>query len=60
MKFRITGLPRDTFRKYFTLDDDALSQLGMKRYIADSKPGYPCRVSLEDAEIGETLILGQD
>jgi len=25
--------------------------------IVDAKPGYPCRVSLADAEIGETIIL---
>jgi hypothetical protein len=29
----------------------------MRRMIADEKPGYPCRVSLEDAEPGERLIL---
>lgn len=23
----------------------------------DSKPGYPCRVSLQDADIGETVLL---
>jgi hypothetical protein len=23
----------------------------------DEKPGFPCRVSLEDAEIGETVLL---
>jgi hypothetical protein len=27
------------------------------RLIADKKPGYPCRVSLEDAEIGEPVLL---
>lgn len=25
--------------------------------IADKKPGYPCRVSLEDAEVGEAVWL---
>ena len=25
--------------------------------VADEVPGYPCRVSLEDAEVGERLIL---
>lgn len=29
----------------------------MRRVIADEKPGYPCRVTLEDAEPGEALIL---
>ena len=25
--------------------------------VADAKPGYPCRVSLEDAEPGEPMLL---
>ena len=25
--------------------------------VVDAKPGYPCRVSLADAEVGETVIL---
>ena len=28
-----------------------------ERFIADAKPGYPCRQCLCDAEIGEALIL---
>ncbi len=27
------------------------------RMQADSKPGYPCRITLEDAEPGESLLL---
>lgn len=30
---------------------------GGVRYTADSKPGYPCRQCLRDAEVGESLIL---
>ena len=30
---------------------------GMRRMIADAKPGFPCRVSLEEAEIGERVLL---
>lgn len=36
---------------------DALRIAGGTRYIADAKPGYPCRQCLQDAEIGETLVL---
>jgi hypothetical protein len=25
--------------------------------VADAKPGFPCRVSLADAEVGETVLL---
>ena len=55
--FQISALPRDDFEKLFSLDDQSLANLGAKRYIADTKPGFPCRVSLEDAEPGERVIL---
>lgn len=55
--FRISSLPRALFDGVFQLDDDALAARGMKRYVADRKPGFPCRVSLRDAEPGERVIL---
>lgn len=36
---------------------DALRALGGPRYIADAKPGFPCRQCLLDAEIGEEMLL---
>jgi hypothetical protein len=42
------------------IDPSAANQLranGGVRYIADSVPGYPCRQCLQDADIGEALIL---
>lgn len=42
----------------FSSSDAALAVAGMRRIVADAKPGFPCRVSLEDAEVGETVILG--
>jgi len=55
--FRISGLQRRRFQELLALDDRALAARGGKRYIADHKPGFPCRVSLRDAEIGERVIL---
>jgi hypothetical protein len=57
MSFRATGLPLSPFEPLFALNDEALAARGMRRVVADAKPGYPCRVSLEDAEPGERLIL---
>jgi hypothetical protein len=31
--------------------------VGAKRYVADRQPGYPCRVSLQDAARGERVVL---
>jgi hypothetical protein len=55
--FRIRALRAEDFAHFFALDDDALHALGAARVVADSKPGYPCRVSLADADVGEELLL---
>jgi hypothetical protein len=57
MTFRITGLSSTPFEHLFGLDDEALQRHNAKRYVAEAKPGFPCRVTLEDAEPGETLLL---
>jgi hypothetical protein len=55
--FQIHALPAAEFQPLFGLSDEELAKRLARRIIADSNPGYPCRVSLADAEIGETLIL---
>ncbi len=57
VSFRVLGLPADTFRGLFELDDEELRERGARRMTVDAKPGYPCRVSLVDAEVGEEVIL---
>jgi Protein of unknown function (DUF1203) len=57
MSFRITGLDAAPFTHLFGLSDEALARHNAKRYVADAKPGFPCRITLEDAEPGETLLL---
>lgn len=55
--FVLRGLDPAPFAPLFALDDEALLARDARRVIATSKPGFPCRVSLVDAEPGETLIL---
>jgi hypothetical protein len=55
--FRIVGLPLAQFQSLFSLDDNELAQKDARSLIVDAKPGFPCRVSLQDAEIGERVIL---
>jgi len=57
MGFRITGLPAEQFAGLFSLSDQELAARGAVRRVADAKPGYPCRVSLTDAEPGQEVIL---
>lgn len=57
MDYRMTGLPAENFTDLFGLDDDALARRGARRAVADAMPGFPCRITLEDAAPGESLIL---
>src|ERR1700722_18209942 len=57
MSFRISALPAASFAPLFRLTDVELAERAVVRRIVDSKPGFPCRVSLADAEIGETVLL---
>jgi hypothetical protein len=57
MTFVVSGLPVEPFQPLFGLSDGELAERGVIRRIADSKPGYPCRITLEDAEPGETVLL---
>jgi len=57
MSFRITGLPAEPFHALFALPDEALAARSAVRVIADARPGFPCRISLTDAEPGEQVIL---
>jgi Protein of unknown function (DUF1203) len=56
--FRIRGLPAEQFNHLFALPDRELARQGAIRQIADARrPGYPCRVSLADAQAGDELLL---
>ena len=57
MTYAVTSLPAEPFAALFAMDDEALAARGARRVIADAPVGYPCRVSLDDAQPGETLIL---
>jgi len=55
--FRFVALPSEQFASHFMLSDRELEASGARRVVVDEKPGVPCRVSLVDAEIGETALL---
>src|ERR1700732_3867283 len=55
--FQLVGLPFEPFASLFTRFDAELLERNVRRVFAATKPGYPCRVSLADAEIGEELLL---
>ncbi|WP_068310591.1 DUF1203 domain-containing protein [Polycladidibacter hongkongensis] len=57
MAYKISGLKAEQFAYLDSLTDGQRAQHGVHIYTADEKPGYPCRVSLADAEVGERLFL---
>jgi hypothetical protein len=57
MSFQLVSLPFEPFAPLFSLSDAELAERDVKRVVAGEKPGYPCRVSLLDAEVGEELLL---
>ncbi len=57
MTFQILALEPAEFSTLFALSDAELTARRARRVTATSNPGFPCRVSLVDAEVGDTLIL---
>lgn len=57
MSYRITGLDREPFARLFDMDNAELAKHGAVRVTAGADKGWPCRISLEDAKVGEELIL---
>ena len=55
VSFQLEGIPYRPFAPLFALSDQELQKMNARRVIADAQPGYPCRVSLADAAIGEEL-----
>ena len=55
--FQIVGLSPAPFEPLFALPADELAARGIRRVRAAAGTGYPCRVSLADAEAGDELLL---
>lgn len=57
MSFRIAGLEPSPFLPLFALADADLAAKGVQRVRVSENPAAPCRISLDDAEIGEEVLL---
>lgn len=57
MTYAIRGLDPDQFAPLFAMSDEALAERRAVRVRAAANNGFPCRVSLRDADEGEELVL---
>jgi len=57
MSYIIKGLDTGPYRGFLSLSEEALAKQGMQIVKADSPTGYPCRASLNEAKVGERLLL---
>jgi hypothetical protein len=57
MTYRITGIDPAPYRHLYGLSDGELASQGVVRMIVNEKPSFPCRVSLTDRELGESMLL---
>lgn len=57
MNYQLRGLEPRLFESLFDLDEAALASRGMRRMRVDAPVGFPCRVSLDDAPVGEEVLL---
>ncbi|HET8750639.1 MAG TPA: DUF1203 domain-containing protein [Sphingomicrobium sp.] len=56
MTYRITGLDPAPYKPLFGLSDDELAERGIVRMTV-TDPTFPCRVSLTDRAVGESVLL---
>ncbi len=57
MNFQICGLNLGHFSHLFGKSAQDLALDGVVRMTVDEKPGFPCRVSLRDVDVGKTVLL---
>ncbi len=57
MTFRIRGLDPEPFAPLFELPDAALQARCARRIRIDQPHSAPCRIGLDDAELGEDVLL---
>jgi hypothetical protein len=57
MSFQVSGLKFAQFAPLLGMSDTQLAARNARRVLADRHPGFPCRVSLVDAQPGEPVLL---
>ena len=54
--FIISGISLNEVQHLFDLSESELQERGVAKFRVDENPGFPCRLSLEDAHVGEEIL----
>jgi len=54
--FKVLALPRSIFEPFFSMSDEELRGHHAAWIEVKESPGCPCRVTLEDAKVGERVL----
>ena len=57
MVYVVRGLDPTPYQPLFGLSDEELATRGVVRMTVTEKPSFPCRITLEDRDVGETVLL---
>jgi len=57
MSYIVKGIDPAPYRSLFGLPDEELAKQGVVRMTVSAKPSFPCRVSLTDRDLGESVLL---
>ena len=57
MSYQLRGLEPAQFEQFFGLDEAGLAARGMRWMRVEQAVGFPCRISLADAPVGEDVLL---
>lgn len=57
MNFQIRSLPRARFEHLFSQSVESLAEQNIARETVRVPQSTPCRISLQDAEVGESVLL---
>src|SRR5262245_1150963 len=57
MSFRIVPVPVSVAERVRGARADGHGNIDLSPVVADERPGFPCRICLRDAEVGERMLL---
>lgn len=57
MNFQFVALDHREFQHLFNLNDKELTEKSIVKQTVEQFPGTPCRITLEDALVGESVLL---